>query len=110
MTASVLPVADLFGSTTRKFDASREGTGPAAGPGPVVEAPLDRGGRLGVVGEHGVLPRLRPPLGSESLLELRQELGVGRLAAPAGAEDRPDEGRDRNDVVDRGGRQVDPAR
>ena len=80
----------------------------AAGPWPVIEPPPDRGGGLGIVGEHGILPRPRPHLGAEPRPQLRQQLGVGGLGAPSPAEDRPDERRHGDDVVDGGGRLVDP--
>ena len=77
----------------------------AAGERPVVERLRDRRRRLGVVEEHGVVPRLAARVGAELVLQLGEELGVRRLGAAAGAEDRADERGHRDDVVD-GGRRL----
>ena len=77
---------------------------PAAGQRRVVEPLLDRRRRLGVVGEHDVLPRGVAAHGAERALQAREQVGVVGLAAAARAEDRADEGRHGEDVVDRGRR------
>ena len=78
--------------------------------GRVVEALLDRRRRLGVVGQHHVVPGLVAAHRAEPLLELGEQVGVARLAAAAGAEDRADEGGHRDHVVDGCGRLVDADR
>ena len=134
-------MAERCGATTRKFDACacagaaprprssrpatarversrssrrRATTEPVTWPpvsGRVVEALLDRGRRLGVVGEHHVVPGLVALLtGPSVLLQLREQVGVGRLAAAAGAEDRADERGHGDHVVDRRRRLVDAVR
>src|SRR5262249_56646788 len=82
----------------------------APGERPVIERFGDRGGRLRVVGQHHVDPGLVALVGTELLLELGEKIGIGRLATTAGAEDRPDERRHRNDVVHREGRLYDAVR
>ena len=140
-------MAERAGLTTRKFDISLWGTGPAAGyvgsvygggprvvarrvagcapksgwvgsrdwiePSSIVTEPVtgppvrsvverlgDRRRRLGVVEEHGVLPRLAALGRAEVVLELGEELGVRCLGAAAGTEDRTDERGHRDHVVD----------
>ena len=81
-----------------------------AGDRRVVEALLDRGRRLGVIGQHHVVPGLVALRVAELLAQLGEQLAVQGLAAPARAEDRPDERRHRDHVVDRGRRLVDVVR
>ena len=56
---------------------------PAAGERAVVEAAVDGRGRLGIVGEHDVLPRRLAPLAAERFAQAPEQIGVLGLAAPA---------------------------
>ncbi len=76
-------------------------TDAAAGERAVVEALLDGGRSLGIVGEHHVLPGVVPAPAAELALQLGEQVGVGCLAAAPRAEDRPDECRRRDHVVHR---------
>jgi hypothetical protein len=65
----------------------------AAGEDAVGEGPRDRGRCFRIVGEHQVGPSLVAHIAAELPLQFREQIGVGRLAAAAGTEDRADEGR-----------------
>ena len=107
------PAASVTVGSTLAIEPGSTTTEPLTLPpvsGRVVEALVDRRRRLGIVGEHHVVPGLVALLGAELLLELGEQVGVGGLAAAAGAEDRADEGGHRDHVVDGRRRLVDVVR
>ncbi len=74
----------------------------AAGEGAVLEALVDGGRRLGVVGLHEVVPDRATLIGAVTIREVSKELRVARFGATTGTKDRADERRHGDHVVDRG--------